>query len=158
MEGSASEDIALGKMSLGMPAAPSFRAPTIRKRLGLSLSRRHVWARHPLVLSAVIGLLGALLVVAVLKFTADDETTVAPLSRVRELAQRARNFAKGPATPEAQPSAEPVDETQAAADTAGETAAALPSAEEVKPAVPATTSKRPSTKKPTVNKLKNPFH
>jgi serine/threonine-protein kinase len=157
MDGASPEDVALGKMRLGMPAAPSFRAPTVRKRLGTSLSRRYVWARHPLVLSAVIGLLGALLVVSVLKLTAGDETAGPPLNRVRELAQRARDFAKGPPAVETQPSAEPVDEVQAG-DTVADTAEALPSAEEVKPVAPATTSKRPSTKKPTVNKLKNPFH
>jgi serine/threonine-protein kinase len=151
-------DGAMEEVSLGMPAAPSFRAPAMRKRLGTSLSRRHVWARHPLVLSAVIGLLGALLVVLVLKLTASDETTVRPLNRVRELAQRAREFARGAPTAEALPSAEPAAAQQGAPGTDQATAEAAPSSEPAKAAAPATTSKRPSTKKPTVNRLKNPFH
>jgi serine/threonine-protein kinase len=153
MEGAASDDVSLGKMSLGMPAAPSFRAPT-RSRLGSS--RRQGWTRHPLLLSAAIGLLGALLVVAVLKLTASDETTVRPLNRVRELAQRARDFAKGPPAAEPEASAEPVAEAAVAPDPAA-SAEPAPSAE-VKAAAPTTATKRPTTKKPTVKALKNPFH
>jgi serine/threonine-protein kinase len=141
------------EMSLGMPAVPSFRSPTMRKRSGLALSRRYAWARHPLVLSAAIGLLGALLVVSVLKLTAGSETTVRPLNRVRELA---RSFAQSPATAEAQPSATPA--TADLAPAAADTAAAAASSEEVKPAPSAAPAKRPVSKKPAVNKLKNPFH
>jgi len=147
----------LDEVSLGMPAAPSFRAaPGSRRRFG-ALSRRHVWVRHPLVLAAFIGLMGALLVVIVLKVTSGSETTVRPaLTRVREMAQNAFAKPAEPAAPEA--SAGAADEAAPTADQENQDPSQA-AVEETKPnaVTNPTAKKRAAPKRPAVNKLKNPF-
>ncbi|HTM44123.1 MAG TPA: serine/threonine-protein kinase [Polyangiaceae bacterium] len=167
-----------GKVKLGMPGAPSFqKSPALQKRL----FRRNIVTRHPLLLSALIGLLGALLVVLVLKATGNADRTVTPaVQRVRQLAQRARAFAHRstaadpaasnevqaagvPASP-SDPSAanltgaDPLGVNPAGANPAGADRVAAPASGTAKPLItssPTGHSKR--SKPPPVNKLKNPF-
>lgn len=156
------DEESLAARPLGMPPPANFRsAPTIRRRLGF-LQRKRMFARHPLLMSAAIGLVGALLVVIVLKLTGGSEKTVRPtITGMRVLAEKARALTGANQQPAPEANAEPAlpESTADQAPTPEETQApaAEPSAPRAVTAPGTPVQKKAAPKAPPVNKLKNPF-
>jgi hypothetical protein len=154
-----SEEAALLEGGLRMPPPPNFRgAPALRGKFAGLPSRKKL-LRHPLLLSAAIGLVGALLVVLVLKLSAGGERTVRPTIRV--LAEKARSLTAQQAEPAQQANGEVADE-EAAEPVVEDTAEAEGEAQAEASAKPVTVSAPTRTNKaaprpPPVTKLKNPF-